>query len=161
MQLADLRHPAPAARRVPSRTEDTMSQSIATTNHDEIRRWVESRKGHPAVVRSTHDNGREGGLLRIDFDPPEQSLERIAWEEFFDTFDDSELAFLYQEETSSGGKSRFNKFVSRDSVDAAATDSGSKATHAKSGAGKASTSASKSHPAHSKTASSKGGKSTH
>jgi predicted metal-dependent phosphoesterase TrpH len=98
-----------------------MSQSIATTDHDEIRRWVESRKGHPAVVKSTHRNGQEGGLLRIDFDPPEDSLERIEWEEFFDTFDDNGLAFLYQEETASGGKSRFNKFVSRDSVDAEPT----------------------------------------
>jgi hypothetical protein len=94
-----------------------MSQSHSTTNHDEIRRWVESRKGHPAVVRSTH-RGKEGadGVLRIDFDPPEESLERVSWEDFFRTFDENELAFLYQDETSSGGKSRFNKFVSRESA---------------------------------------------
>lgn len=90
-----------------------MSQAIATTNHDEIRRWVESRKGHPAVVKSTHHNGRDGGLLRIDFDPPQDSLERVDWDEFFATFDDNELAFLYQPE----GNSRFVKFVSRDTVE--------------------------------------------
>jgi hypothetical protein len=94
-----------------------MSQANATIDHDEIRRWVESRNGHPAVVRSTHDNGREGGLLRIDFDPPQESLERIGWDEFFKTFEDSELAFLYQDKAAKGGESHFNKFVRRDSVE--------------------------------------------
>jgi hypothetical protein len=34
------------------RTEVTMSESKTTTNHDEIRRWVEERGGRPARVLS-------------------------------------------------------------------------------------------------------------
>jgi hypothetical protein len=118
MQLAP-RLARDAHERGITHTEATMSQAIATTDHDEIRRWVESRKGHPAMVKSTHHNGREGGLLRIDFDPPQDSLERVDWEEFFATFDDSELAFLYQPE----GNSHFVKFVSRDTVEVSSGDS--------------------------------------
>jgi hypothetical protein len=91
-----------------------MAQAIATTDHDTIRRWVEERNGHPAVVKTTH--GERGGLLRIDFGEPEESLESIEWDEFFDTFDQSNLAFLYQDETAGGRTSRFAKFVDRDSV---------------------------------------------
>jgi hypothetical protein len=91
-----------------------MAQAVATTDHDTIRRWVEKRNGHPAVVKATH--GERGGLLRIDFDPPEDSLGRIGWDEFFDTFDQNNLAFLYQDETQGGRTSRFAKFVDRDSV---------------------------------------------
>jgi hypothetical protein len=100
-----------------------MAQAIATTDHETIRRWVEDRNGHPACVKGTQ--GPRGGLLRIDFGPPEESLGRIGWDEFFDTFDDNNLAFLYQDRTAGGRKSRFAKFVDRDSIAAKSTgDSG-------------------------------------
>jgi len=86
-----------------------MSSSNTTTKHDEIRKWVEARDGRPAKV----DTGGKGGILRIDFGEPEDNLEEISWEEFFQIFDENKLAFLYQDETSDGGKSRFNKFVNR------------------------------------------------
>ena len=86
-----------------------MSSSNTTTNHDEIREWVEERDGRPAIVRTKG----EGGVLRIDFGEPEPNLEEIEWEEFFRVFDESDLAFLYQDETSAGKESRFNKFVQR------------------------------------------------
>ncbi|AZO53483.1 MAG: hypothetical protein EOS78_02705 [Mesorhizobium sp.] len=87
-----------------------MSQAQTTTDHDEIRKWAEARKGRPAVVR-----GRgEGGVLRIDFGEPEQAFEAIEWDEFFRIFDDNDLAFLYQDKTGGGQTSRFNKFVDRD-----------------------------------------------
>lgn len=89
-----------------------MSQAKSTTNHDEIRRWIESRNGHPAFVTSTRRGA--SGLLRVDFNRPEEGFEEISWDQFFDTFDDSNLAFLYQETTATGRKSRFNKFVERD-----------------------------------------------
>lgn len=86
-----------------------MSSSNTTTNHDEIRKWVEARGGHPAKVPTKGD----GGILRIDFGEPEDSLEEIDWDEFFRIFDENELAFLYQDKTQDGGKSRFNKLVAR------------------------------------------------
>jgi hypothetical protein len=83
-----------------------------TTDHDEIRRWVEERGGHPARVKGTN-------LLRIDYPgfSGEETLERVSWNESFRIFDENNLAFLYQEETKDGGESRFSKFVDRDSVD--------------------------------------------
>ena len=85
------------------------SQSQQTTDHEEIRKWVDERQGTPSVVESTWDG--KSGMLRIDFGEPEDSLTEISWEDFFRIFDESGLAFLYQEETADGGQSRFNKFV--------------------------------------------------
>ncbi len=54
-----------------------------------------------------------GGILRFDFGEPEEGLEEISWDEFFHIFEDRKLAIVYQDETSSGETSRFNKFVER------------------------------------------------
>jgi hypothetical protein len=89
----------------------------ATIDHDEIRRWVEERGGCPAHVKRTGAAG-DPGVLRIDFPgfSGKKSLERISWDQFFDWFEENDLAFLHQDEK--GGKvSRFSKLVSRDSVD--------------------------------------------
>ncbi|AJE49047.1 hypothetical protein [Celeribacter indicus] len=87
-----------------------MSEAMQTTDHETIRAWAEARDGRPARVRNT---GGGGGILRIDFDPPEDTLEAIDWSEFFEVFEDRDLAFLYQDETADGGQSRFNKFIDR------------------------------------------------
>lgn len=90
-----------------------MAEAKTTTDHEEIKRWVEQRGGHPATVKAT-EQGDEPGILRIDF--PDYSggdtLERIGWDEFFEKFDNEDLAFLYQDEID-GKESRFSKFVSR------------------------------------------------
>ena len=98
-----------------------MSESKTTTNHNEIRRWVEERGGFPARVKGTDSQG-EGGVLRIDYPgfTGEERLERIAWEEFFAVFDQNRLAFLYQDKVESGETSRFSKLIDRDSADAKA-----------------------------------------
>jgi hypothetical protein len=93
-----------------------MSSATTTTDHEQIRQWVEKRGGHPAVVAETRGkNG--GGVLRIDFDEPggdgDERLERIGWDEFFRIFDRNDLAFLRDEE----GNSRFNKFVAKESAE--------------------------------------------
>jgi len=88
------------------------ASSEKTTDHKKIRKWIEERDGHPAVVKSTESD--EGGVLRVDFQEPDESLEEISWDRFFDIFDSRKLAFLYQDTLSDGKKSRFNKFVSRD-----------------------------------------------
>ena len=83
-------------------------ESKTTTDHEEIRSWVEERGGHPARVEGTN-------LLRIDYPgfSGEQRLEEISWDELFRIFDENKLAFLYQEETKDGGESRFSKFFER------------------------------------------------
>jgi len=93
-----------------------MSASKRTTNHDEIRKWVEERGGQPAHVKST-GKGKDAGLLRISFpgydDEDDENLEPIGWDEFFRTFDENQLSFLYQEHTADGQLSTFNKFTRR------------------------------------------------
>jgi len=89
----------------------------ATIDHDEIRQWVEAHGDHPAMVKRTTRNGK-GGILRIDFPgySGEKSLQEVSWDDFFEKFEESQLAFLYQDQAKSGRPSRFNKLVARESV---------------------------------------------
>jgi hypothetical protein len=88
-------------------------QSHTTTDHKEIQKWVEARGGRPATVRGTGGKN-DAGLLRIDFNEPDDRLEEISWEDFFAKFDENNLAFLYQDKKADGEESRFFKFVSRE-----------------------------------------------
>jgi hypothetical protein len=96
-----------------------MSETKYTTDHDTIRKWAEARGGRPAAVRTTH-NDRDTGIIRIEFpDAPnahDENLQEISWDEWFRKFDESKLALLYQDETSGGKRSSFNKLVSRDTA---------------------------------------------
>jgi hypothetical protein len=89
----------------------TAAGSKTTTNHDEIRRWVESRGGFPATVAGTESRGEEAGVLRIDYPgfSGKDTLERIDWDSWFQKFDEENLAFLYQDKRNS----RFSKLVRR------------------------------------------------
>jgi hypothetical protein len=90
-----------------------MSQASTTTDHKAIRHWIEERKGRPSVVKGTE--GRDGeGILRVDFREPDDKLETIDWDIFFETFEDRKLAFLHQDRTADGKVSRFFKFVRRE-----------------------------------------------
>jgi hypothetical protein len=101
------------------------AESKTTTNHDEIRKWVEERGGEPARVKGTGD-GDSPGVLRIDYPgfSGEETLESITWEEFFEAFDENNLAFLYQEQTKDGEISRFSKLIDRDSTEEKAKAAG-------------------------------------
>lgn len=90
------------------------SESQTTTDHDEIRSWVEQNDGKPASVKGTED-GKGAGVLRIDFPggAGEESLDHIGWDEWFEKFESSKLAFLYQKEKASGEPSTFFKLVNR------------------------------------------------
>lgn len=80
----------------------------ATTDHETIQEWAEEHGGHPARVEGTGED--DGGLLRIDFGDADESLEELSWDEFFDEFEASDLALVYEED------SRFSKLIDRDSV---------------------------------------------
>mgnify|MGYP001627485285 CR=1 FL=1 len=86
-----------------------MSTSETLTDHESIRSWVEARGGRPSRVKGTGSKD-EAGLLRIDFGEPEEGLEEVAWEAFFESFEESHLALLVSPEA----QSRFNKFVRRE-----------------------------------------------
>jgi hypothetical protein len=79
-----------------------------TTDHDTIRKWAEARGGRPAHVKRT-GAGDDVGVLRFDFGEPEENLEPVSWEEFFDKFEQSKLALLHED----APDNRFSKLVSR------------------------------------------------
>src|SRR3954471_4683583 len=95
-----------------------MASAEATIDHEVIRKWAEERGGKPATVIRTESKDGDPGILRIDF--PGYSgagtLEEISWDQFFEKFEEKKLAMLFQERTSNGRRSRFNKLVSRDNV---------------------------------------------
>ncbi|HJS87030.1 MAG TPA: hypothetical protein VJ779_16355 [Acetobacteraceae bacterium] len=88
--------------------------AVATTDPETIRRWAESKGGKPGAVGSTHQRG-DVGIIRIMFpgnpQSEHQSLVEISWKEFFDQFEASQLALLYEED------SLFSKIVGRDTVE--------------------------------------------
>jgi len=59
--------------------------------------------------------GEDIGMLRIDMPgySGQDSLQHIDWCEWFDKFDERNLAFLYQDKTAGGKKSNFNKLIDR------------------------------------------------
>lgn len=90
-----------------------MTKAQQTTDHDKIKAWIEARNGRPSKVAG---NARSG-ILRVDFREKDDNLSEIGWDEFFRIFEESHLAFLFQEETTAGEKSRFNKFIERGADD--------------------------------------------
>ena len=90
-----------------------MSDAKTTTDHETIRKWLESRGGYPATVSATGDES-DAGILRVAFDKNSEDLTEVPWDEFFETFEERKLAFLYEEKTDSGQQSRFSKFVNRE-----------------------------------------------
>ncbi len=88
----------------------TVAASFRTRDHDVIRQWAEERGGTPADVEGTGED-TEAGVLRIEFRGETDRLEDVSWDAFFETFDRSDVDFLYQVRTSDGSVSRFHKFV--------------------------------------------------
>jgi len=55
------------------------------------------------------------GMIRLDFPgySGEGSLQEISWDDWFEKFDENNLALMVQEKTARGQKSNFNKLVTR------------------------------------------------
>src|SRR5581483_4178449 len=111
-------------RRIPASAANLERRLMArnsghsTTDHDEIRRWAEERNGKPSHVKTTGE-GEDVGILRLDFPGYSggDSLVEISWDQWFDKFDERGLALIYQDTTSSGEPSNFNKLVCRDTAE--------------------------------------------
>ncbi|EKE29028.1 MAG: hypothetical protein ACD_2C00247G0006 [uncultured bacterium (gcode 4)] len=75
-------------------------EMIETTDHEEIKNWVESRWWGPAKVK-------DSSIIRIHYAmKDEPDLEDIGWDEFFEIFDNSRLKFIYQLKTEDWKESR-------------------------------------------------------
>jgi len=95
-----------------------MGSAKATTNHDEIRQWVEARGGKPVTAKRA-EHGGEPGPLRIDFPTFSEgdAFEEITWDEWFEQFDEKNLAALYEAEAASAETSQVIKLVDRERVE--------------------------------------------
>ena len=91
-----------------------MALSKTTQDHNEIQQWAEARGAIPAEVASTESKGQTG-ILRLEFpgakNANDSALKEISWDEFFEKFDASGLALVYQEQTAEGEQSNFNKLI--------------------------------------------------
>jgi hypothetical protein len=81
-------------------------RSLATTSHDVIREWAEARDAKPATVDGTEHDGHLG-VLRFDFGGDSDRLRHVEWDEWFETFDERRLNFIYQETHTDGSESNF------------------------------------------------------
>ena len=90
----------------------------ALTDHEEIRRWAEERGARPTCVRGTGGED-DVGMIRLDFPgySGQDTLQPVQWDEWFQKFDENNLALLVQDETARGQTSNFNKLVSRDTAE--------------------------------------------
>lgn len=95
----------------PDEEPEREGRSLVTTHHEVIKEWAEERGGVPATVSGTeHDDHL--GVLRFDFggddgNGDDSNLEHVSWEEWFKTFDERQLNFIYQENRSDGNQSTF------------------------------------------------------
>jgi hypothetical protein len=77
-------------------------------------------------------------MIRLDFPGYSggDSLEHIEWDEWFQKFDDNNLALLVQNKTARGERSNFNKLVSRETASSGRSGrSGKKSAGASRGGG--------------------------
>lgn len=86
--------------------QDHPGQTLATRDHNVIKQWASARNAEPATVEGTRHNGRPG-VLRFDFEGGSSDLKHISWDEWFGSFDQRDLVFLYQEELKNGSQSNF------------------------------------------------------
>ncbi|MFB3902069.1 MAG: hypothetical protein ACE15E_01335 [Acidobacteriota bacterium] len=92
--------------------EDHPGQSLVTRNHEVIERWAEERGAKPATVPGTQRKDTLG-VLRFDFPGyGGKDLEEITWDEWFRTFDERQLVFLFQERLKNGNQSNFFRLES-------------------------------------------------
>ncbi|HLY99354.1 MAG TPA: hypothetical protein VKT33_09845 [Candidatus Angelobacter sp.] len=102
------------------RGRTTQALNRVLTDHDEIRQWAEERQARPARFRVT-GSGKNVGRIRLDLpgSTGQDTLEPVAWDDFFRKFDESNLAMQVQDQTASGERSNFYKLVKRQTATAA------------------------------------------
>jgi hypothetical protein len=84
-------------------TKPSSGRSVATRDHDIIRRWAARHRAEPATGEATasgpatvHINDGGPGV-RFNF-PGAPRFRPISWEEWFENFDRYRLVFVYDEE---------------------------------------------------------------
>lgn len=91
-----------------------MQNTHITTDHKIIRQWVEARGGVPVHVRNNETPTEDEWVLDFLFhDKKDIRYKQLTWSEFFRSFDQSHLAFEYDDGTEAIEENQFYKFISR------------------------------------------------
>ena len=99
----------------PSEQPDRKGQTLVTRDHQVIRKWAEERGGSPATVGEPKGRPR---VLRFDFPGyGGKNLTPVDWEDWFRTFDERNLVFMYQEQLRNGNQSNFFRMDSPERED--------------------------------------------
>jgi hypothetical protein len=103
----------------PDQIPDEPGKTLVTTNHDVIRKWAEERGAVPATVAGT-EHGDHLGVLTFDFPPlgDDDRLRHVSWDEWFKTFDQRKLNFIFEEKRSDGRQSNFFRLENPEREDA-------------------------------------------
>lgn len=101
----------------PDEDPERPGRSLVTTHHEVIKQWAQERGGTPATVAGT-EHGDTLGVLRFMFGGNDDNLREVSWDEWFKTFDERQLNFIYQEERSDGNQSTFFRLESPNREDA-------------------------------------------
>ncbi len=92
-------------------------ETLATRNHDVIRKWAEERGGQPSTIPGGDPESPR--VLRLNFPGfGGENLQPVEWDEWFSTFDDRKLVFLFQERLKNGNQSNFFRLDNPDREDA-------------------------------------------
>jgi hypothetical protein len=85
-----------------------------TTDHDEIRHWVESVGGRPVQVRLASSTGPVGvPALDVPGHTTAGATEPVSWDDWFAEFDRVGLALLYDQTSAPGDPRPYTKLIQR------------------------------------------------
>ncbi len=97
--------------------EDQPGQTLATRSHEVIQQWADERGAKPATIPGADPEAPR--VLQLDFPGfGGQTLEPVGWDEWFRTFDDRNLVFVFQDRLKNGNQSNFFRFDSPEREDA-------------------------------------------
>ncbi len=81
----------------PQEQEGRRGGHLLTRDHEVIRQWADQRSALPARTPGVDADDRPS-VLRFDFEGgPDQDLQPISWDEWFEVFDGRDLVFIYLE----------------------------------------------------------------
>lgn len=87
--------------------EDYPGQALVTRNTEVIKHWAQERNGIPSTIPGTGPSNRPG-VLEFNFPGyTKNRLQEISWEDWLNTFNERDLAFIYQEKLRNGSQSNF------------------------------------------------------
>jgi hypothetical protein len=90
------------------------SELLMTTDHDEIRRWVESIGGRPVQVRLSSSTGPVGvPAIDVPGRTTAGAVEPVSWDDWFAEFDRAGLALLYEQAPAPDDPNPYNKLIQR------------------------------------------------